>query len=92
MQSRTIASSLVGTSQILCLESVQPPFIHTFFFQLIVIHGASPCSACFMWEKAEQQSRSEWRRNPPFLKQGSDYTVLPLLTVIACYLTTLSFN
>lgn len=51
----------------------------------------APCQ-CFTQEKAEQQSRREWRRNPPFLKQGSDYTVLPLLTVIACYLTTLSFN
>lgn len=47
---------------------------------------------CLTQEKAEQQSRREWRRNPPFLKQGSDYTVLPLLAVIACYLTTLSFN
>lgn len=86
------ASSSVGHSQILCLESVQASFICPFFFQLIVTHCARHCSECFMWLKTEYQSSKEERRNPTFLKQGSDYTVPPLLTVIACYLTTLSFN
>jgi hypothetical protein len=51
MQSNAIAPSFVRTSQILWLEAVQPSFISTVFFQLIVIHCASPCSECFMWER-----------------------------------------
>lgn len=92
MQSNAIAPSFVRTSQILWLEAVQPSFISTVFFSANSYSLCQPLFGVFHVGTAEQQSRREWRRNPPFLKQGSDYTVLPLLTVIACYLTTLSFN
>lgn len=48
-----LVSSSVGTRQMLCLAFVQPSFIGTFFFQLIVIHCASHCSGCFMWLETE---------------------------------------